>query len=75
MKFKDYKLKTDKYGLKWATDEVILGDKECECFICHEPTKFVELNAEAHFCSDECVDEFYKQMFEAMRKSETKNVF
>ena len=72
MKFKDYKLKTDKYGSKFATDEVMLCNEEHECCMCHEPTKFVELDAEAYFCSDECVDAFYEQMFEAMRKSETR---
>lgn len=57
MKFEDYKLKTDQYGFKFAKEDIMLGNNECSCFTCHAPTKFIEINAEAPFCSDECVDE------------------
>ena len=60
MKFENYKLKTDQYGFKFAKEDIMLGNREYSCFTCHAPTKFIEINAEAPFCSDECVDTFYR---------------
>jgi len=60
MNFEKYELKTDKYGFKFAKDDVMLGSEESICFMCNRPTKFIEVYSEAHFCSDECVEAFYK---------------
>lgn len=42
----------------------MIGNEKCGCFVCGTPTKYIEVCSEAHFCSDECVDKFYKQVSE-----------
>lgn len=42
----------------------MIGTEECRCLACGTPTKYIEVCSEAHFCSDECVDKFYKQVSE-----------
>ena len=70
MRFEDYELKTDQYGFQFAKDDIMLGKDESICFICGSPTKFIEVCSEGHFCSDECVDKFYKQYQETLAKME-----
>lgn len=46
-------------------DEGILrGLKPVPCTMCQKPTVFIDLCAEAPFCSDECMQEFYTQIWE-----------
>ena len=46
-------------------DEGILkGQKEVPCIICSEPTIFIDLCAEAPFCSEECMSIFYREYYE-----------
>ena len=35
---------------------------EKPCLICKRLSKYIEVCSEAHFCSDECVKVFYKQV-------------
>lgn len=47
-------------------DEGILkGKNPVPCTICEEPTIFIDLCAEAPFCSEECLEKFYHQYWEA----------
>ncbi len=41
----------------------IWSPKADNCYICGKLTHFIELNAGAHICSEECDDEFYFQMY------------
>ena len=51
-------------------DEGILkGQKEVPCTICSEPTIFIDLCAEAPFCSDECLTKFYTQYWDAEKNT------
>lgn len=34
------------------------------CLMCGQPTPFIEVYSEAHFCSVECANAFYEQMQE-----------
>lgn len=43
------------------TNSIIKGSKEVGCLTCGEPTKYIEVCSEAHFCSTECVDKFYEE--------------
>lgn len=63
LKFKDYKeIKTDQYGFQFVKNGIMIGTEECRCLTCGTPTKYIEVCSEAHFCSDECVKAFYKQV-------------
>ena len=47
-------------------DEGILkGKNPVPCAICGELTIFIDLCSEAPFCSEECLEEFYRQYWEA----------
>jgi len=61
MKFEEYPVTTDDQGFRWVKNGVMVGDTECGCLTCGKPTKYIEVCSESHFCSDECVDEFYRQ--------------
>lgn len=41
----------------------IYSEKADNCYICGRLTHFVEINAGAHICSEECDEEFYFQMY------------
>lgn len=43
-------------------DNDMIGTEGKDCLICGTPAKYIEVCSEAHFCSDECVDKFYKQV-------------
>lgn len=69
-KFSTMEQREDKYGFKYVTDSVLVGDKQIGCLQCGEPTEFVEVYTEAHFCSEECVmewDKYYYEMCEGMQ--------
>ena len=53
-------------------DEGILkGRNPVPCTICEEPTVFIDLCAEAPFCSEECLEKFYHQYWEAENETFT----
>ena len=55
-------------------DEGILkGKNPVPCAICGEPTIFIDLCAEAPFCSEECLEEFYRQYWEAELQNDNDN--
>ena len=44
--------------MKPVVDErngIIKGTKYCACSWCGKPTKYIEINYESYFCSEECV--------------------
>ncbi len=47
---------------------ILRGLKPVPCAICQKPTVFIDLCAEAPFCSEECLEEFYRQYWEAENK-------
>jgi hypothetical protein len=59
MKFKD-KFPNVKY-MEMADNGHLVGSLK-PCLLCGEPTEFIEVCSEAHFCSEECENEFYKSM-------------
>jgi hypothetical protein len=63
MKFKD-KFPNAKH-MEMADKGHLVG-MEKGCLMCGEPTKFIEVCSEAHFCSEECEDIFYKMMNEEL---------
>lgn len=40
-----------------------------DCFVCHEITPFIEINFEAHVCSEECRNIMYENYDEALRNT------
>lgn len=40
----------------------MIGTDKQKCLVCGTLTKYIEIFSEAHFCSDECVKEFYEQV-------------
>lgn len=71
MKFYNYDIKTDRYGIEFAKDGVMRGKDYVECVMCHEPTRFVEIYSEGRFCSDECMDAFYDRFAKDIEKYNT----
>ena len=67
MKFEDKFFK-----MKYLNENkgIIKGKKLVPCGICGEPTVFIDLYSEGYFCSEECVEKFYKEYWEA-----EKNIF
>ena len=49
-------------------DGIICGHHEEPCAMCGEPTRFIEICAEAHFCSDECMKQFYDEFEQALAR-------
>ena len=49
----------DKYpAMKPIVEEhngIMRGRDMAKCYICHQPTEFIEINYEAYVCSDECL--------------------
>lgn len=65
MKFRDHKQTPDKQGdMRVRDGQVLVCEQTRPCIMCGEPTEFVEICSEGHFCSDECMDEFYERMAE-----------
>ena len=61
----------DKYA--WVKPGEVVGDiLRCDradnCCECGTLTPFAEVNAEAYFCSDECVEKFYHDFYMANRR-------
>lgn len=48
---------------EYENGNYIWSHKADNCYICGKLTHFIEVNAGAHICSEECDDEFYFQMF------------
>lgn len=70
MKFSEYPVKTDSYGFRFAEDDIMVSKTEEPCLNCGKPTKYIEVVSEGHFCSDECVYEFYKKLFATQSNEE-----
>ncbi len=55
-------------------DGIILGKNKKQCHVCNSFTKFVEINYQAPFCSEECVkfadDEYFQWSEEAQLNME-----
>lgn len=43
--------------------DIFVASKKGHCHMCGKLTDYVEINAEAYFCSLECLDKFYKESF------------
>ena len=43
---------------------ILKGKNPIPCTVCAEPTIFIDLCAEAPFCSEECMSEFYRHYYE-----------
>ena len=65
MKFQD-KFPNMKY--LEADEGILKGKHPVPCGICGEPTIFIDLCSEGAFCSEECMEEFYRQYCEAEAK-------
>jgi len=50
-------------------NEVMKCPEAKPCWQCGTPTRFVELNFEAHVCSEACNDAAWRDYFEACRKA------
>jgi len=61
MKFKNYKITEDKYGFEYATSDVMKGNEMKPCMWCKTETEYIEIYTESHFCSNECVDNWYNK--------------
>lgn len=72
MKFNEYKIKEERLGGQWIKDDILVGDEESPCANCGSPTKYIEICSEAHFCSDECVEEWYRKFQEACKEIQTE---
>lgn len=62
MKFEEYNVKTNESGHAYVKNNVIVSKEKKTCLICGNPTRFIETLSESYFCSDECVNAFYKYM-------------
>lgn len=50
-----------------------LLSEECgECFICKKATNRIEIYCERFFCSEECMEKFYKKYVEPQESYECK---
>lgn len=45
---------------------VIRGRQAEPCCVCGQPTEYVEICSEAHFCSEECLDGFYTEFMASL---------
>ena len=76
MKYSGMLLKKDKYGFSFAKAGVMATDKLKPCLVCKKPTAFVEVCSEGYQCSEECTEEFYKELdvtVESMDREEVLN--
>ena len=64
---------TDKYSDMKPIDDVcngiMRGTEMKPCLICNDPTEYIEINYEAHFCSEECVKKMDATYFEECKKT------
>ena len=44
-------------------DGMIRGRKTEPCCVCGQPTEYIEICSEAHFCSEECLNAFYDEFW------------
>lgn len=61
MKFCDCPIRTNKDGFQYVRDDVMVAKTEMSCLTCGAPSRYVEVISEGRFCSDECLDAFYKE--------------
>ena len=60
--------------LKYLEEEegLIKGRNPVPCGICGELTTFIDLCSEAPFCSEECMEKFYRDYWEEETKFHTE---
>lgn len=71
MKFKNMKNKitTDKDGFKFIGEHsIMVGSDPEKCRMCSESTEFIDICSEAHICSTECQEKFYKEYEEYLKQ-------
>lgn len=51
-----------KIGQRYGASSDLLCGNVRPCLICKRQTRFVEIFSEAHFCSEECLNEFYNEL-------------
>lgn len=69
-KFSTMEQRDDGHGFKFVKSGVMVGTNKIGCLQCGEPTGFIEVCTEAHFCSEECVtawDKYYYELCEGMQ--------
>ena len=54
--------------------EVIALEATRPCWHCEHPTRWCEVNFEAHLCSEECNDAKWKEYFAALRGNDNDGV-
>lgn len=62
MKFINYPVQVDAKSQYWIKPDIMVTETTKMCLTCCRPTVYLEVCSESYFCSDECVDEFYKQV-------------
>ena len=67
MKFSE-KYPNTKPGDVIDKDTLLVGKEEKPCQECGSPTRFIDYCSEGHFCSDECMHNFYDWLNEAQKK-------
>ena len=71
---------SDKYPNANPNEEYEYGNyiytkRADNCHMCGRLTHFVEINAGGYFCSEECDEAFYNEMFKAAMKSSSDDIF
>ena len=68
MKYED-KYPEAKPGEIYESGNYIVSKHRDNCYICGSLTRFVDMNSEAHICSEECDETFYNEMFRQALKN------
>lgn len=68
MKYED-KHPNAKPGQIYEAGNYIVSKHRDNCYICGSLTRFVDINSEAHICSEECDEIFYNEMFRQALKN------
>ena len=45
-------------------ESIMRGLRKKPCCMCGKPTEFIDVDAESYFCSEECMYDFYTQLWE-----------
>lgn len=64
MKYKDIrrKMTKDAQGFNFIGLDIMVGENKVPCLSCKEPSEYIDIFSEAHFCSSECKDAFYQEL-------------
>ena len=61
--------------LDMIDNDILVGKELKPCSFCGELTNFIEINSEAHFCSEECVNAWYKDFWEHNQPTSANDFF